>query len=153
MKRYYYAFVLLALFAGGCAGMLNDANKDQSAPGIKTADAKKLLHEHKFSESIAAFRKIVDDYPNSDWAAKAIYSIATTYISSENTHKDYALALLHFEEFLDQYPQHERAAEAKSWHHAIKLIIDAKKENEHLLKNIEQLKQLDMRQEQKRLRR
>jgi outer membrane protein assembly factor BamD (BamD/ComL family) len=142
----------MALLSSGCAGFLtSDKNDDLPVPAIKSAEAKKLLDEYKYAESVAAFQKIIKEYPNSDWAANAIYSIATTFVSVQNPNKDYAQALAHFEDFLYQYPQHERATDAKNWRQAIKMIIDAKKENERLLKNIEQLKQLDMRQEQKRL--
>jgi outer membrane protein assembly factor BamD (BamD/ComL family) len=151
MKHFIYAFTILAFFAGGCAGLLTGGREDSSVPAIKSAEAKKLLNNNKYPESIAAFQKIVVEYPNSDWAANSIYGIATAYVSVENTHKDYAQALIYFEQFLYQYPQHERAADAKNWRQVIKVIFDAKKENEHLLKNIEKLKQLDMRQEQKRL--
>lgn len=69
----------------------------------------------------------------------------------QNPRKDYAQVLIHFEKFLSLYPKHERAADARNWRQAIKVILDAKKENERLLKNIDKLKQLDMRHEQKRL--
>lgn len=151
MKRSFYSFVLLAFFTGGCAGLLTGGREEPTVPAIKSAEAKKLLQAHQYPESIAAFQKIIEEYPNSDWAANSIYNIATAYVSVENSNKDYAQALIHFEEFLFRYPQHERAAEAKSWRQVIKVILDAKKENERLLKNIEKLKQLDMRQEQKRL--
>ena len=158
MKHCIYVVTLLAFFAGGCAGVLTGGREELTVQAIKTADAKKLLQEYKYPESVAAFQMIIAEYPNSDWAAISIYSIATAFVSVENPHRDYAQALIHFEEFLYQYPQHERAADARNWRQAIKVILDAKKENldtkkenEHLLKNIEKLKQLDMRQEQKRL--
>jgi outer membrane protein assembly factor BamD (BamD/ComL family) len=137
MKHCLYVLVLLAFIAGGCAGLLTDGREESSAPAIKDAAAKKLLQEHNYPESIAAFQQIVDEYPNSDWAANSIYAIALAYVSAENTHKDYAQALIRFDEFLYKYPQHERAADARNWRQAIKVIIDAKKENERLLKNIE----------------
>jgi len=151
MKRTIYVLILLALFVGGCAGLLTENREESSAPAIKGAEARKLLQEYKYPESIAAFQQIIDEYPNSDWAANSIYAIAIACVSSENAHKDYGQALMRFDEFLQKYPQHEKAADAKNWRQAIKVIIDAKKENERLLKNIEKLKQLDMRQEQKRL--
>jgi len=135
MKRSISLVILLAFFTSGCAGLLTGGSDDQSA------EARTLLKD----------QKIVEEHPNSDGAAKALYGIATIYVSGDNPHKDYAQALVHFEEFLSQYPQHERAADAKNWRQAIKVIIETKKENEHLLKNIEKLKQLDMRQEKKRL--
>lgn len=149
--RYVSVLALMVFFAGGCAGFLTGGQEELTVPAIKFAEAKKLLNEYKFPESITAFQKIIQEYPNSDWAANAIYSIATAFVSVQNPHKDYAQALTHFEDFLYQYPQHERATDAKNWRQAIKVVLDARKENERLLKNIEQLKQLDMRQEQKRL--
>ena len=151
MKRYICAFTLMAFVACGCAGLLTNGREDQTGPAIQSAEARKLLENHKYAESIVAFQKIIKEYPNSDWAANAIYSIATAFVSVQNPHRDYTQALTHFEEFLYQYPQHRHATDAKNWRQAIKVILDAKKENERLLKNIEQLKQLDMRQEQKRL--
>ena len=148
--RYVSICIIVAFLSSGCAGFLSSGN-DLSAPEIKSAEARKLLDEYKYSEAVAAFQKIIKEYPNSGWAANAIYGIATSYVSVQNPHKDYVQALAHFEDFLYQYPQHEHATDAKNWRQAIKVIIDSKKENERLLKNIEQLKQLDMRQEQKRL--
>jgi len=149
MKRSITVLTLLAFFAGGCAGLLTGGR--EKVPTLKSAEARQLQKDRKYPESIAAFQKIIEEYPNSDWAANSIYSIATAYVSAENPHKDYAQALIHFERFLNLYPQHERAADARNWRQAIKVILDAKKENERLLKNIEKLKELDMRQEQKRL--
>jgi len=100
---------------------------------------------------VAAFQRIVQEYPNSPWAANATYNIAAAFVSAQNPHRDYAQALVHFEELLSKYPQYERATDARNWRQALKVIIDGRKEKERLLKNIEQLKQLDMRQEQKRL--
>ena len=151
MMRYLPVLLLLACLAGGCAGLFPSGQEELTVPAIKSAEAKKLLNEYKYPESVAAYQKIIQEYPNSDWAANAIYTIATAFVSVQNPHKDYAQALTHFEDFLYQYPQHERATDAKNWRQAIKVILDARKDNERLLKNIEQLKQLDMRQEQKRL--
>ncbi len=149
MKHFIYALILLSWFAGGCAGFLTGGG-DHTVPGKKSSKAVKYMKDYKYPESIAAFQKIIEEYPNSDWAANAVYGIATAHVSAENPRKDYAQALLNFEAFLRQYPKHARAADAKNWRQAIKVILNAQKENEHLLKNIEKLKQLDMRQEQKR---
>ena len=151
MKHYISVLMLMAFFAGGCTGLLTGGREDQTGPAIMSAEANKLMKDHKYPESVTAFQKIIEEYPNSDWAANSLYSIATACVSVENPRKDYAQALIHLEDFLSRYPQHERAADARNWRQAIKVIIDSKKENERLLKNIEKLKQLDMRQEQKRL--
>ena len=151
MKYSICVFALTLLFFTGCAGLLSGGREESSIPAKKSADAARLMKEYKYSESIAAFQKIIEEYPKSDWAANSIYNLATIFVSVENPRRDYAQALTYFEDFLYQYPQHERATDAKNWRQAVKMIIDEKKENARLLKNIEKLKQLDMRQEQKRL--
>jgi outer membrane protein assembly factor BamD (BamD/ComL family) len=151
MMRSISVLMIMAFFAGGCTGLLVGGREDQNVPAMMSAEANKLMKDHKYPESVSVFQKIIEEYPNSDWAGNSLYSIAAAYVSVENPRKDYAQALIHFEDFLNRYPQHERAADARNWRQAIKVIIDAKKENERLLKNIEKLKQLDMRQEQKRL--
>lgn len=149
--RYLSILILMAILFAGCAGLFPGGQYDLTVPATKSAEANKLLNEHKYPEAIAAYQKIIKEYPNSDGAANAIYYVATAFVSVQNPNKDYAQALTHFEDYLYKYPKHERAADAKNWRQAIKVILDTRKENERLLKNIEQLKQLDMRQEQKRL--
>lgn len=148
-----YALTLMVFFAVGCTGKLSEVREEPTVPvpAIKSAEATKLLQDNKYPESIAAFQRIIQEYPNSAWEANALFSVATAFVSVQNPNKDYAQALTYFDEFLSQYPQHERALDAKNWRQALKVIIDSKKENDRLLMNIEKLKQLDMRQEQKRL--
>lgn len=148
------ALLISTLSLGGCAQFIPGQTEGAAAvppqvQQIKTAE--QLQKAGKFSDAVEAYRRITHDLPNSDLAATAKYSIALIHVDVENPEKDYAQALVDFEEFIAQFPQHKRVNEAKSWRQVIKLALDAKKENERLSKNIERLKQLDVKQEEKRL--
>jgi outer membrane protein assembly factor BamD (BamD/ComL family) len=150
MNRIILAIVLVPVLAAGTGCARFPAQKDDAAVSAKVSDAQKLLRESKYAHAIAEFRKIVQEHPNTEWAAKAKYGIAMAYVSANNPQKDYAVAIAEFDEFLAQYPQDERIPEARSWRQALKALLDTKKDNDRLNKSIEQLKQLDVRQEQKR---
>jgi outer membrane protein assembly factor BamD (BamD/ComL family) len=117
----------------------------------KFVEAEILMKAHKFSEAIAAYRLVIKEHPDTEWSPEAKYNIALAYVSSENPQRDYALGIAELDEFLVVYPQDPRAEEAKSWRTALKAVLDTKKENDRLRKNIEMLKQLDVQQEEKRL--
>ena len=87
MKHTISVLTLVAFFTGGCTGLLTGGR--EKVPTLKSAEAKKLQKDNKYPASIAAFQKIIEEYPNSDWAANSIYSIATAYVSVENPRKDY----------------------------------------------------------------
>lgn len=151
MDRIILAIVLVPVLAAGTGCARFTAQQDDAAAAAKVTEAQKLLRESKYAPAIAEFRKIVREHPNTEWAAKAKYDIAMAYVAANNPQKDYAIAIAEFDEFLAQYPQDERIPEARSWRQALKVLLDAKKDNERLNKNIEKLKQLDVRQEEKRL--
>jgi len=154
--------VTAALFAGsGCAGMLPDATDQQlqerqqqqadHAVQTKAAEAQKLVQGSRYAEAVSAYRLILKEHPGTEWSPEAKYGIALIFASADNPQRDYAAAIAEFDEFLSLYPSDKRAAEAKSWRQALKTLLDTKKDNDRLNKNIEKLKQLDVRQEEKRL--
>ena len=142
------------LAGGGCATTGPEvAEQEQAKKALrdKFMDAQKLAQRSRYAEAIATYRLALQEHPKTEWAPEAKYGIALAYVAADNQQRDYAIAAVEFEEFLAQHPTDRRAAEAKSWLQAIKVILDMKKENDRIRKNIEQLKQLDMIQEQKRL--
>jgi len=149
------AVALLA--ASGCAGMWPENAEQQQqqqaslAVQNKVVEAQKLAQGSKYPEAISTYRLVLQEHPKTEWAAEAKYGIALAYVSADNPHRDYAAAIVEFDEFLSLYPSDKRAAEAKSWHQALKVLLETKRDNDRLNKNIEKLKQLDVRQEQKRL--
>ncbi len=148
------AMITAVAGSSGCAGIWPEAQqqqKDNIAAAKKTADARKLMQENKFTEAIALYRRMLQEHPNAESAPEAKYFIALAYASADNPRRDYAVALTEFDEFLAQHPSDRRVPEAKSWRQALKVLVEAKKDNERLNKNIERLKQLDVRQEEKRL--
>ncbi len=146
--RVILALVILAAF--GCARLLL-RSADPSSPHGQFESAQQLLNEQRYPEAISLFHKVIQEAPRSEWAARAQYGIATAYISAENPQKDFTQALAEFEEFLYRFPNDELAPDARNWRQVIKVLLETKKENERLNRNIEELKQLDMRQERKRM--
>ncbi len=113
-------------------------------------NATALVKEKKYQEAIAAYREIVAESSQSPDAADALFETAYLYVYSDNPQKDYAQALAGFDDFLKRYPAHEKAQDARNWRVILKTILDARKENERLMKSIEELKKLDIRHEERR---
>jgi outer membrane protein assembly factor BamD (BamD/ComL family) len=142
---------------GGCAGMRPDAPEQQALQQAnhparnKLMEAEKLAQEANYTEAVAAYRAVLQQHPNTEWAPEAKYGIALVCVSADNPQRDYTAAIKEFDEFLSLYPSDKRAAEAKNWRQILKVLLETKKDNDRLNKNIEKLKQLDVRQEEKRL--
>ncbi len=152
MIRSAGALLLVLAVTAGCATL--DAGQKPSLPSpgrTPVEEAQKLIRDRQYADAVAALETYLDDDPVPTHGAEARYLIAMVYVAADNPRRDYARALSGFDEFLRLYPDHEKAPEAKSWKVALKTILDTRKENEKLNKKIEGLKQLDMRQEEKRL--
>ncbi len=143
MTRVLSAFMLCALLMTGCAIF-------SSGPYADFRNADSLYKEKKYSEAAASYKKALKDSTNPKLIAKARFGLARTLAYYDNPQRDYAQALLEFEEFLRSYPDHEKAADAQNWRAVLKALHEARKENDNLNKSIEQLKRLDVRHEEKR---
>jgi outer membrane protein assembly factor BamD (BamD/ComL family) len=106
-------------------------------------DADRFLKEKKYNQAASLYAKIAKESPGTGVGASALFASASTRMLHDNPNKDYALALQDFEEFLRRYPNHDKAPEAKNWKHCLKTIVE-------LQTNIEQLKRVDIRHEEKR---
>ncbi len=151
MKQAFVIAFIMAAIVGGCAMPGSQLPKERPVPDPMIADARKLVKEHNFPQAVSIYRLFLQEHPTSSAAPEAKYGIAMAYVAADNPRRDYAAAVPELDEFLAQYPNDERAEEARSWRQAIKVILETRKENERLNKNIEKLKQLDVRQEEKRL--
>jgi TolA-binding protein len=125
-------------------------NGGLTGPESEYQDALNRVKEKKYQEALSICRKIASDSPQSPVAADAFYETAYLLVFYDNPQKDYNQALSGFDEFLKRYPDHAKAEDARNWRGVLKTILDARKENEHLIKNIEQLKKLDIRHEERR---
>jgi TonB family protein len=70
-----------------------------------------LLAEGKIDSAVALYQKIVQDYPNSEYASKASYAVAwakENFISTSDSS-----AALAYQEVVDKYPETEYASQAK----------------------------------------
>lgn len=147
------AMAIIAMMATtGCArltGGQDDLNAETAAREL-LAKADAQAKSGKYADAVQTYRMVVQNHQNTHWAGTAHYEGAVIYLSAGNPHKDYAQALAKLEEFITQYPNHERTTDAKNWRQALKTLLDLRRENDRLNKNIERLKQLDMRQEEKR---
>ena len=146
------AIVFIAIMAAtGCA-RLSGGQDELAAESAREllAKADTQVKSGKYAEAAATYISVVQNHQNTEWAATAHYEGAIIHLSAGNPQKDYAQALARLDEFITQYPKHARATEAKNWRLAVKTLLELKKENDRLNKNIERLKQLDMRQEEKR---
>jgi len=139
-------FVMLAMiYLYGCA-MAPVPNQSEQA----FQNAAISLKDNKYSEAIAVYRKIVAEDPGSELAADASFELALVLIAQDNPQNDLIKAISEFEIFLKRYPNNKRSYDAQIWISALKAILELKKENEHLKKNIDQLKRLDIRHEERR---
>jgi outer membrane protein assembly factor BamD (BamD/ComL family) len=143
--------LLASISLSGCARIIGQQDTE-----FYRADS--FLKEKKYSEAITAYRSIAKgESAKTERAANAQFALASALAYYDNPERDYTLALQEFDEFLKLYPDDEKAHEARQWRSLLKLIIELKKENdllnkniEHLNKSIEQLKQLDIRHEERR---
>jgi outer membrane protein assembly factor BamD (BamD/ComL family) len=117
---------------------------------LNESDAAALVQGKKYQEAIIAYRKIAADSTQSTVAGDALFEAAYLQVFYDNPQRDYSQALAGFDEFLKRFPDHARATDAYNWRLALRTILDIKKDNEHLRKNIDQLKKLDIRHEERR---
>lgn len=110
----------------------------------------KLVREKKYQDAISSYDKLAKDSAGTGRGAAALFAAAELRAWYDNPGRDYAAAVQKFDEFLKQYPEHEKSREAQNWRHIIRTVLELRKENEHLTQNIEQLKRVDIRHEERR---
>lgn len=140
--------VLLAvIWFSGCA-----ATSVVTGPEKQFQDATISVKEKRYNEAVAACNKIMAEAPDSPLAADALFEIALINVHLDNPKRDYVQASRMFAEFAKRYPDNRRADEALTWISVLKTVQELKKQNERLNESIEELKQLDIRHEEKRKR-
>jgi len=138
--------VLIAIiFLSCCAG-----GHVVTGPEQQFQDVAVSVKEKRFKEAAAACNKIMAESPDSALAADALFEVALISAHHDNPQRDYAQAIRTFVEFLKRYPDNRRADEARTWISVLRTVQELKKQNEHLNVSIEELKQLDIRHEEKR---
>jgi outer membrane protein assembly factor BamD (BamD/ComL family) len=143
VRRLFVLVLLLMCCLSACVRYRADHDVD-----LENAD--RFFREKKYNEAIAAYDKIAKGSPHSELGARALYDAAFTYAFYDNPQKDYAQALQGFDDFLRVYPNSERAIDAQNWRSLLKTMLELKKENEHLTNSIKQLKNIDIRHEERR---
>jgi outer membrane protein assembly factor BamD (BamD/ComL family) len=144
MKRFGCLVLLAALCClPGCAGLNKITDSDLK-------DANRLVRERKFSEAVVTYGKIAKESAGTERGAQALFAEACTIAYYDNPNRDYAQALQKFDEFLRRYPDNRKAREAQNWRSLVKTVVELRKENERLTQNIEQLKKIDIKHEERR---
>lgn len=139
--------IVAAVFAGCVLLPPADLATGRGAEYLRAVDLEK---GKKYAEAAAEFRKIALLSPPAPESADALFEVARLQVFYDNPQRDYAQALTLFEEFLKRYPDHVKAQDAENWRVALKMLLDTRKENDRLNRNIEQLKRLDIRHEERR---
>lgn len=121
-----------------------------TGPEKQLQDAAVSVKEKRFKEAAAACNRIMAESPDSALAADALFEVALINAYHDNPQRDYAQAIRSFAEFIKRYPDNRRADEARTWISVLRTVLELKKQNEHLKENIEELKQLDIRHEDRR---
>ena len=123
-------------------------------------NAENLFNQQKYSEAVTVYKELLaaSPAPTPTDGANARYGIAFILAYYDNPQQNYAQAIEELDEFLRLYPDNVRVPDAQNLRFLLKVVIDLKKENEHLSKrigqlnkSIEQLKKLDIRHEVRRL--
>lgn len=121
-----------------------------TGPEKEFQDAAVSVKEKRYKEATAAYHKIMAESPDSTLASDALFELALVNTYHDNPQRDPAQAIRTFAEFIKRYPDHKRISEAQSWISILKTVQELKKQNERLNESIEELKQLDIRHEERR---
>ena len=143
MRRFCILLLLSTCYLSACA-------RTMTGRDVEFENADKFIKEKRYTEAVATYSKIAKESPASARGANALFASASARASYDNPQKDYALALQQFDEFLRLYPNNEKARDAQNWRYVLRLLLELRKENEHLTTSIEQLKELDIRHEERR---
>jgi outer membrane protein assembly factor BamD (BamD/ComL family) len=138
--------VLLAvIWFSGCA-----TTSVVTGPEKQFQDAAASVKEKRYKEAAASYNKIMADAPDSALAADAMFELALINAHYDNPQRDYTHAIRSFAEFVKRYPDNRRADEARTWLSVLRTVQELKKQNERLNESIEELKQLDIKHEERR---
>jgi TolA-binding protein len=137
--------LLVVIWFSGCA-----TTSVVTGPEKQLQDAAVSVKEKRFKEAAAACNRIMAESPDSALAADALFEVALINAYHDNPQRDYAQAIRSFAEFIKRYPDNRKADEARTWITVLRTVLELKKQNEHLKENIEELKQLDIRHEERR---
>ena len=134
MRRLMLILLLAVYSLSGCARFVGEQDTE-----FNRADS--FLKEKKYPEAITSYSQIAKETANPERAANAQFALASALAYYDNPEKDYSRALQEFDEFLTRYPDSEKAQDAQQWRSMLRMIVEMKKENENLAKNIDQYKQ------------
>ncbi len=145
--NYRCLILLLVLGAGWFAGCA----RFQPVQDVDLRQAGALVQEKKFKEAAELYEKVAAGSPGTALGAEALFSAARVRCQFDNPQKEYQHALQDLDEFLRTYPDSQLAGDAQDRRSLIRTILELKKENERLSNSIEELKRVDIRHEEQRM--
>ncbi len=105
-KIFLFIFTLIFLFSA-CS-----SNKDNEL--YESANAK--LKANNYAEALKDYKKIIDEYPNSDKAAESFFAIAVMYhmyqIPNISKDESFKKAVEYYQKCYQQFPDEEKGAKA-----------------------------------------
>ena len=101
LKNFFLILVSLILLAG-CGKKMGEKEYFDMAY--------QYMGEEKWSESEKYFQKILDEYPEGEFASKALFMVGFV---NANYLKNYDKAQKYYSAFLEKYPDHDLADDAK----------------------------------------
>lgn len=100
----YFSIVISLLTLLACSKTTDKQYLDQ---------AKNLLNDNKVSEAISTYKSLLDEYPQSDLAPKALVELASLYQNQLDKNlppeQSFDYAQKYFREVFDKYPTSEEA--------------------------------------------
>jgi TPR repeat protein len=86
-------------------------------------EAERLHKQKQFHLAAKANKAIIESFPQTPWAEKALYNLGLIYIDSANPDKNYPQALKYFKEAYSSYPNGPLAQYSKSWIDILIIVI------------------------------
>jgi outer membrane protein assembly factor BamD len=104
--KFFLSFFLLLITVNGCA--LFEKKQPATTPQAAYEDALRLLEKKKYERSAEAFRKFKEDYPLSTYTPLAELRLGDSLYFDKN----YAEAIVQYEEFKKLHPVHAEVPHA-----------------------------------------
>lgn len=142
---------LLGLLLIGCTVPLVRPIVEYHQTRRLIARAEEMVQAGDYRGAQAAYRKVLEDYPEPPFADHALFGLARLFVAAENPDRNYRLAYQHFGRLLTDYPESRWAREARAWREVLATLLTQREEAERarqeahrLQQDLERLKQLEL---------
>jgi outer membrane protein assembly factor BamD len=103
------ALIAATLLLGACGSKRDvDVMPAGRSDRLVFETGEKAFEKHRWTEARESFRRVVDGYPNSEYAPLARLRLGDSYFEDGGT-ANYVLAISEYRQFLTLYPSHPRS--------------------------------------------